>query len=412
MSNVIALTPIQSEIFSSNHRFKIWVAGRGSGKSYYSAVQLIFWAYKKRGVYYYVTTTRQKAKEIMWSLIKNMVHADRVLKINESELVIYLKNGSLIGLKGAQSDTVLRGLTVDGLVIDEAAFIKEKIWTEDMRPSLSRIGHIGKCVFISTPMGLNWFYDLHLSAQSKSKWKSWQTTTAQGGRVSLDEVEQAKSEMTDRQFRQEYEASFETIGGRVYYAFDRKINILDMSKEINDVREIHVGMDFNVNPMTAVVAKKISDQLHVIDEICIHDSNTTEMCETIKNRYKDKIVYIYPDPSGKNRKTSAAVGVTDFTIIQSFGFMIDAPNAAPAVIDRVENTNRLFMNSNKNSSLFINSSNKYLIKCLDGLTYKDGGERIIDKNSNLDHAPDALGYMCWQMFRPQAISENIDVQWW
>lgn len=402
----ISLTYAQSQIYQCTERFRVVVAGRRFGKSYEAAVELFTQACRKSGALcYYITQTYKAAKSIMWSAIKKLIDSTYVSKINESELSILLKNGSIIRLVGADNPDALRGVSLSFCVIDEFAYCKEDLWHEVVRPALS--DQRGGALFITTPCGMNWAYDMYNYASSSKGWKAFSYTTLDGGQVDKEEVDLARSQLSEKQFAQEYLASFEQIGNRVYYAFDRKVHHKRIDMHTND---IHVGMDFNVNPMCAVVCIKAADELYVIDEIMLENSNTTEMCESIKRKYADKNITVHPDPSGRARHTSSEDGTTDFTIIKSFGFRIDAPRKAPAVIDRVENTNRVFMNANKETKLYVDPKCSYLTKCCEGLTYKKGGERIQDKTLGLDHATDALGYAVWNLLPLQQQRIDLNVQ--
>ena len=101
---------------------------------------------------------------------------------------------------------------------------------------------------------------------------------------------------------------------------------------------------------------------------------------------------VYPDPAGRQRRTSAALGATDLSILESYGFNVIAPRRAPAVVDRINEVNAMLENSAEEARLFIHPRCKQLIKSLEGLTYKDGTNQP-DKTSGLDHMADALGYL-------------------
>ena len=166
---------------------------------------------------------------------------------------------------------------------------------------------------------------------------------------------------------------------------------------IDSVSELHIGVDFNIDPITASVAVKVSDQLHIVDELCIRNSNTTELSQEIKKRYPNHKIRAYPDPSGNARKTSAAGGVTDFTILEQHGFLVLAPNKAPAVADRINEVQAMLCNTDGERRLFIHPRCKELIKGLDGMTYKEGTSQP-DKSLGLDHITDALGYQIHSLF--------------
>jgi hypothetical protein len=142
--------------------------------------------------------------------------------------------------------------------------------------------------------------------------------------------------------------------------------------------------------MCAVVSVIENDIIIVIDEIQIYSSNTNEMCDEIKTRYKNKIV-VYPDPSARQRKTSAG-GLTDLAILKNAGFEVKSRNTAPLVRDRINAVNSKLKNVNGKNSLFILNSCKNVIKSIERQIYKEG-THIPDKESGYDHMNDALGYM-------------------
>ncbi|MGI8548360.1 MAG: hypothetical protein ACR2M1_13695 [Gemmatimonadaceae bacterium] len=271
------------------------------------------------------------------------------------------------------------------------------VWYEIVRPALA--DRQGSALFVTTPAGMGWDYDLYLLGQElRDGFQSWTFTTLEGGNVPAEEVESARSSMDPRLFRQEFEASFETLAGRVYDRFDRHqypAGSVDASVTEMPNDEILVGMDFNINPMSAVIAVKCADELYVLDSIEVTTSNTDEMAAEIRRRYPaPRRVVVCPDPSGKARKTSAA-GQTDFTILQRAGFTVDAPNAAPAVSDRINAVQALLQDATGRRRLKIHPRAVALIRALDGLTYKEG-TGIPDKASGLDHLVDSLGYLVWQ----------------
>jgi hypothetical protein len=200
--------------------------------------------------------------------------------------------------------------------------------------------------------------------------------------------------------RQEIHAEIlDTVKGRVYSSFSRSpfpAGNVDDSVEDSGA-EILVGMDFNVNPMSAVIAVRAADECHVLDALEVPTSNTTEVARELRGRYPDRRVIVCPDPSGKNRTTkTSVVGQTDFTILQAEGFEVRAPRAAPVVVDRVNNTQAMLLQGERRR-VRIHSRAAPLLKALWGLQYKEGTS-IRDKASGLDHICDALDYLLWQEF--------------
>ena len=391
------LSTPQKQIANDQSRFKVVCAGRRFGKSYLSMREICYRARQPGVEIFYLTTSYRAAKMILWKPLKRRLQDLRwIRKINETEMSILLKNGSTISLKGAEDPDRLRGVSLDYVVIDEAADCKlDELWGEVCRPALA--DRQGGALFIGTPKGkANAFYDLYqfASDESNSDWHSWQYTTLEGGFVTEREIASARQDMTERQFRQEFLATFESYENRVAWSFSRDTHLHE--RDDFDTSVIHVGMDFNVNPATAVIAVREGDSLYTIDELNIYSSNTDEIAQEITNRWPRSKVFCYPDPAGSARKTSAN-GMTDHKILENAGFVVKAPRRHDPVRDRINATNARFRNAEGDFNLFIHKSNKYTIESLDKHTFKPG-TGIPDKDSGHDHMFDALSYMVAYLF--------------
>jgi hypothetical protein len=405
----IKLSQPQTDIFTNPARFRVVCAGRRFGKSYLSGAELINASLgispktgkpQHKQTVVYIAPTFAMAKQIMWVWLKDNVPMNYVVKMNESDLILEFKNGSLIYLKSAENYDSLRGLSLSFVVMDEVADIHPDAWSLVVRPALS--DQEGGALFIGTPKGTNHFYDWYLQGLDtrRKTWSSFAYTTIQGGNVSAAEIEEARMDLSPRDFKQEYEASFEALSNRVVDQFDREKNV----REVEDVGgELLVGMDFNVSPMSAVIGFKVGDQLHIFDEYKQQNSNTRYLMESILKDYPGREMTVFPDPSGKARKTSAIGGETDFTIIQSFGAHVVAPSKAPHVADSINTMNTLMCNGAGIRRLFIDPSCTKLIKDLDTWLYEENRSGTPtnsrpDKKSGNDHLPDALKYLVWSEF--------------
>lgn len=187
--------------------------------------------------------------------------------------------------------------------------------------------------------------------------------------------------------------------GRVYSNFIAKpYPVGNLDEAVVDTgAELLVGMDFNVNPMSAVVCVKAADELHVLEALQIKTSNTEEMATELGARYAGRRVIICPDPSGNARKTSAVAGETDFTILRRHGFLLDAAHKAPLIPDRINAVQEMLRDMDGRRRMKIHPRAKALVLSLTGLTYKEDTS-LPDKDSGLDHMADALGYLVWQRF--------------
>ena len=380
----------QWEIFTSDARFRVVVAGRRFGKTYLSTLELLRVALGVDGKKvhnkncWYIAPTYKAAKEIAWDMLKGIVRDKDVSKINESELSIRFRNGSVIALKGAEKPDNLRGRSLDFVVLDEIADMRPETWGEVIRPSLS--DRQGTALFIGTPKGRNHFYDLW--TQDLDDWASFQYTTLEGGNVPDFEIEAAKRDLDERTFKQEYEAAFVNYSGIIYYNFDRQESVKPtlLGEDV-----LHIGMDFNLDPMSAVVAVRQDNALRIIDEVIIYGSNTDEMVDELKVRYPNKKLVIYPDPACRQRKTSAG-GRTDLSILQNAGFAVKVRERHTSVRDRINSVNARLKTSDGERHLFVDPKCRQVIKSLERQTYKEGTSQP-DKESGYDHMNDALGYL-------------------
>lgn len=340
---------------------------------------------------YYVAPTIGQARTVMWSPLKQWIPSWFVKSWNETRLTVTLQNNSEISLKSADNPDTMRGVGLDRLVMDEIADMKPEVWFEVLRPACS--DKMADVLFVGTPKGLSsWAYEVYRRARDGEDpdWAAFSCTTLEAGFVPQKEIDKARRDLDPRVFRQEYEATFESPSGVVYPFFDED-NIDDSVVDTGE--KILIGMDFNISPgMSAVLASKVADELHIWDEIFIPSGTTFDMAEEIQGRYPDREIVIYPDPAGNSRKTSAAVGVTDFTILKDAGFMVKAPRKAPFVVDRINLVNRLLTSADGYKRMFIHSRCKKLIDSLATLGYKEG-TNAPDKTSGLDHMSDALGYL-------------------
>ena len=387
------LTKPQDDIFFNDSRFRVVVAGRRFGKTFLSTYELLKHALQgKSRNCWYVAPTYKAAKEIAWNMLIDAIPDGYMTKKNETALSIDLRNGSSIALKGAEKPDNLRGRALDFCVLDEFADMRPEAWHEVLRPSLS--DRRGNALFIGTPKGRNHFYDLWTrGVDGQESWEAFQYTTIDGGNVDPDEIKSAKNDLDERTFQQEYEARFVNYSGIIYYAFSREQSV----KAYNaSAEELHIGMDFNVDPMSAVVCVRNGGTLHAIDEIVMYGSNTDEMVDEIRQRYKQKLITIYPDPASAQRKTSAG-SRTDLNILQNAGFRVKVRSKHPAIRDRINSVNSRLLSSQQERRLFVTPNCKNVINSLERQTYKEGTSQP-NKDDGFDHMNDALGYLIEYMF--------------
>ena len=202
---------------------------------------------------------------------------------NETDLRIELINGSTIELKGTENAMALRGRSLSGVVLDEAAFMDSEVWFEVIRPALA--DKEGWALFISTPDGTaSWFYDLwcYVPEDETKEWQRWSYTTIEGGNVSKQEVEAARAQRFARSARIRSVVREPHRFGRYQLSDD---NISPDAKDIS-IQPLLLGVDFNVDPMSGICAVKDADTLYVFDEIMLTGGATTwDFAEEVTRRY-------------------------------------------------------------------------------------------------------------------------------
>ena len=393
------LSEPQQQISDSESRMRICAAGRRFGKSFLAINELAKFARHPNRKCLYVAPSYRMARQIIWEDLKNFLRNVKWIKrVNESELTIYLVNNSQIMLRSADNPDSIRGIGVDFLVLDEAADIPklEDTWQAVLRPTLSdRQGH---ALIIGSPKGRNFFYDMWVQGGATEDWQSFQFTTLQGLRVPQEEITAAKRDLDERTFQQEYEARFVDYAGVIYYAFSDD-NIKQFNPDdLTPRTPLHVGIDMNINPMSAVIGVILGDMMHIIDEVEIYSSNTIELINEIKSRYPHRIILAYPDASGGSLKTSAA-GMSDHLFLRNAGFTVKVGKTNPPIVDRINAVNSMLCNSNNERKLLIDPKCKSLRNCLIKHTYKPGTRQPEkDGATDFSHMNDALGYAVYQNF--------------
>jgi hypothetical protein len=396
----------QREVFQDPHRFKCVVAGRRWGKTQLSKLKICKAATKAKQLIWYVAPTYAMARGILWEELKDAIPRKWVHSYNETRMTIRLHNGTRIELKGADKPDTLRGVGLNLLIIDEAQDIKPDTWYKVLRPTLASTR--GEAIIIGTPKSFNWLYDVYMLGQQgetieitkgrnkgrkrPNPWKSWQFPTITSPFIPKGEIEAARADMDEKSFRQEFEASFETMSGRVYYTFDRKVHVGQYP--FNPKLPIWVGQDFNIDPMSSVIMQpQPNGEVWIVDEVVLRGSNTQETADELSRRYFkwQKQTVIYPDPAGAQRSTKGR-GESDIDILKDAGFKwIKVRRKHPKIADRVNAVNRMFKAADGTVRMRVNSICKKTIEAFEQTTYKEN-TREVDKTKNIEHAADACGY--------------------
>lgn len=387
------LTKPQQQISDDKNRFRVIAAGRRFGKTFLAINELAKFARYPDQKCLYMATSYRQAKTVIWQdLLDTMYSKNWIKRVNQSELMVTLVNGSTITLRSSENKDSLRGGKYNFIALDEFADMDPDTWFSVLRPTLSDT--LGHAMFIGSPKGRNHFWDLWTQAGATQDWSSYQFTTIQGGQVLPEEIEDARRDLDERRFQQEYEAQFITYESVIFYGFTEQ-NIQQVNIPNQDQMPLHVGMDFNRNPMSAVIGVKNNNTLHIFDEIEIYGSDTFEMVKEIKNRYPNRLVNVYPDATGRAGSTNSVL--SNHVILKNNGFKLFTDLTNPSVADSINAVNALLRNSQGEIRLTIDPGCVRLRECLIKHTYKPN-TRIPDKDSGFDHLTDSLRYLVFKTF--------------
>lgn len=297
---VISLNKWQTLVAKDTARFLCLNCGRRSGKSYFSALKLIFFAAKNpESVSYYVSPSYKQSKAIMWEMIKKLAPKGLIVKANESSLEFEIANGARILLKGADAEPdSLRGVKIDYLVCDEVSSFRnwDVVWDKVLRPTL--IDSKGKALFISTPQGHNFWFDFYNIQENG--FKSYSFSTYDNEYIDREEIEKLKRDMSEDDFRQEILAEFVTVAGQVYkeWSFKNQFVALDY----DPLLELHLTFDFGVNDPTAIIwLQRQGGEFRVIDYYEANNANIDHFVQVIRSKPYKEPSFICGDAAGKAR---------------------------------------------------------------------------------------------------------------
>ena len=209
-----------------NIKYITLVTGRQWGKTLLGMNMLLKWALTTPNCnVMWVSPIYKQSKKVLDDITNAIAGTEVVTNINKSDLVIQLVNGSKILFRSAEREDNLRGLTLDYLIVDEAAFIKDTVWDNVLKQTVLVRGK--RVLFISTPKGKNFLYSLHLRGEDteQGKYLSLRGTSFDTPYISKDELYEAQDTLPEDIFKQEILAEFIDSGGEVFKDIDRYCRI-------------------------------------------------------------------------------------------------------------------------------------------------------------------------------------------
>lgn len=207
----------QRECHLSRRRFTVLALHRRAGKTELALAELVDKALRfehELGLFFYVCPLLKQAKAVAWLRLKARVAPllmRGLVEINESELwVRFNSNGAMIRVYGADSPDRMRGVRLDGVVLDEVAQMKSEVWDDILQPALS--DRMGWALFIGTPKGINLFSQLFFAARDKADWHAALYTVHDTDSIPASEVIRLQNEMSEMSWRREYLCDFSAAG--------------------------------------------------------------------------------------------------------------------------------------------------------------------------------------------------------
>lgn len=287
--------PKQLELLNDNHRYKVVRCGRRFGKTVWAVNKIINESFNKKGDYWFVAPTYRQAKEIAWRMFEKYLPRELILKRNETELSIDLVNGSRISLKGCDNPDSLRGVGLDGVVMDEWAFSQPYAWTVTSPILQDRDGW---AVFISTPDGYNHFYEMYNNELKDPDYKSFHFTSYDNPYLKAEELDKERERMSTERFAQEYEAEFMRRTGAIWPSFKRDIHVVPKRQPSGTIYG-SIDFGFAVGHETAVLWHEVtSEGVYTFDGFDVSQTNIDKIDELMKGQTNGLVIQgIFPDPA-------------------------------------------------------------------------------------------------------------------
>jgi len=265
-----AARPQQEALHADRRRFTVIVAHRRFGKTVFAVAELLMRALdnpRRAPRYAYVAPFYRQAKAVVWDYLRHYGSRIEGARFHEGELRCDLPNGARISLYGADDPDSLRGLYLDGVVLDEYAQMDPRAWSEVIRPALA--DRQGWAIFIGTPQGRNGFWQLYERAKNAADWRAVLHRASASGILPAAELAAAQAAMSEAEYAQEFECSFDAAIRGAYYG--AAIAAAEAEGRVGRVAcepalPVHTAWDLGVGDATAIwFFQRVGREIRVID---------------------------------------------------------------------------------------------------------------------------------------------------
>jgi len=389
--NLLNVTPLPSQIAIINainnpkYRFVSAAVSRRQGKTYIANIigQLVSLV---PGSNILIMSPNYSLSQISFDLQRNLIkHFDlEVTKDNAKDKVIEISNGSTVRMGSVNQVDSCVGRSYDLIIFDEAALADGKdAFNVALRPTLDKEN--SKAIFISTPRGRNnWFSEFFYRGFSEDfpEWCSIRATYRDNPRMSETDIAEARKSMSEAEFRQEYEADFNTYEGQIW-KFDFETQVKDLSQLDTSKMDVFAGLDVGYKDPTAlcVIAYDWDEEKYYLVDEYFNSERTTEQHAIEIQKLIDRwdIDYIYIDSAAQQ---------TRFDLAQNYD--ISTINAKKSVLDGIGHVSGIV----DNDKLYVDQECKESLKCLDAYQWDPNPNLLKEKpkHNMASHMADGLRY--------------------
>jgi hypothetical protein len=281
----------------------------------------------------YLSPFLKQSKAVAWDYLRQAMAPWRPAeaRTHESELRADYPNGGQVRLYGADNPDALRGIYLDGVVLDEYADMDPRVWSEIIRPALA--DRQGWAVFIGTPKGRNSFYELWRRSQSEPGWFSLMLKASETGLIPEGELALARRDLSEEQYAQEFECSFEAAIIGAYYG--KLMGEAEREKRITGVPyeptcQVWTSWDLGIRDATAIwFAQAVGREIRIID---YYEASGVDLGHYVREIAARPYVYAGHIVPQDAQAKELGTGKSRLEVLQSLGLK----NITPAATHRIE----------------------------------------------------------------------------
>lgn len=327
-----------------------------------------------------------------WQEIKHF--AFELIKTKDEQVKqLRTHTGSVLDVWSIEDPNSGRGRKYHRVIVDEcekASKFKEA-WQQTIRATLT--DYEGDAWFMSTPkFGNTYFKELARTATEKPNWTSWVFTTYDNPHINPKEVDEARNQLDELTFRCEYLAEDVDLTHRPFcWAFDQKKHVSTVTYEQSAY--LHLSFDFNVDPVTAIASQYINDEIRILSEFRLQNSNIHELCDRILTTYPTAVYMVTGDASGRARSALTQGNINYYTVIKQKLKLNDAQMKVPSVNPAISDSQVLCNSILSHRNVKINPSCTYLIDDLKYVEVNDTGDIDKTKDKHRSHLLDCWRYL-------------------